>query len=617
MTSLAKKSGSTGELCVTSAPFPTQTVFVASCILVAESFSITMLFPFVAFMVEDFGVCANAQDIGFYAGLVASSFSLAQLATSWIWGWTSDIIGKRPILLTGLLGNMVFVIAFGMSNSLSMAIATRALTGALNGNAGVAKAWVAQCTPPEHSARAFAIVSLTWGLGTLGGPACGGFLSQPADKYPLLFAQDGIFGIYPYLLPCCVSAVITAVGFLMGVFTIQETSPRALARQKVKIKATEMQNRVRKYRLASDAQLQFKEQEFLGSLSVPASPRSTTSSLHSFHVSPPLLELSTRYSSMSKYSVCVQPLAPVTSSRPSSSKSSPSFGSDRSSSLVKMPVGNPGASVPLLHDGDSDGIVALNDGPGSGPRPTPAHRSKVVVLSVLVVYFILANVQVIFDEVFALWALLHPSEGGLNFSTSNIGLAQTLGGFGLLLFQSTLHKKMTAIWGPLAMFRLCMGLSSAFFFFFPMAHGLACNPSRLSDWCSPSLMWFTVVTVAIIRASLGFACFVSMYVIINNSAPADQVGRINGFAQSVASGGRALGPWLGGTLFAWSNGPGHRFPFDYHFVYVFISFLALFATAVAFTLPNSLDKPYDADRPEGPRKANTSEEESASLMMME
>ncbi|CAG8852244.1 6608_t:CDS:2, partial [Racocetra persica] len=47
--------------------------------------------------------------------------------------------GRRPILLIGLLGNMIACLFFGLSKSLIWAIASRATCGMLNANIGVQK----------------------------------------------------------------------------------------------------------------------------------------------------------------------------------------------------------------------------------------------------------------------------------------------------------------------------------------------------------------------------------------------------------------------------------------------------------------------------------------------
>lgn len=44
-----------------------------------------MLFPFVYFMVRDFKVAQSETELGYYVGLLASSFCLAQLFSSLPW----------------------------------------------------------------------------------------------------------------------------------------------------------------------------------------------------------------------------------------------------------------------------------------------------------------------------------------------------------------------------------------------------------------------------------------------------------------------------------------------------------------------------------------------------
>lgn len=64
-------------------------------------------------------------------------------------------------------------------------------------------------------------VSLTWGMGLIIGPAAGGLLSKPAEKYGG-FDPDGLFGQFPYLLPSLVAAGIGVIG-LMAMPFLPET----------------------------------------------------------------------------------------------------------------------------------------------------------------------------------------------------------------------------------------------------------------------------------------------------------------------------------------------------------------------------------------------------------
>jgi Na+/melibiose symporter-like transporter len=57
----------------------------------------------------------------------------------------------------------------------------------------------------------------------IAGSVLGGVLARPATQFPSLFSESGLFGIYPYLLPCLVSAVLNFVGLVLGYLFLKET----------------------------------------------------------------------------------------------------------------------------------------------------------------------------------------------------------------------------------------------------------------------------------------------------------------------------------------------------------------------------------------------------------
>jgi hypothetical protein len=75
-------------------------------------------------------------------------------------------------------------------------------------------------------ARAYATQPFVWTLGGIIGSAMGGFLAQPAVFYPSVFAKDGIFGKYPYLLPNLVAAIGIVMAIIQGCFFLEETLVR-------------------------------------------------------------------------------------------------------------------------------------------------------------------------------------------------------------------------------------------------------------------------------------------------------------------------------------------------------------------------------------------------------
>jgi sugar phosphate permease len=55
------------------------------------------------------------------------------MLTAPLYGLMSDRLGRKPVLIFGLLGAAVFMVAFGLSRSLGAAVICRAFCGLFNG----------------------------------------------------------------------------------------------------------------------------------------------------------------------------------------------------------------------------------------------------------------------------------------------------------------------------------------------------------------------------------------------------------------------------------------------------------------------------------------------------
>src|SRR5256885_2784922 len=65
---------------------------------------------------------------GLTIGLLMASFSAMQFLFAPVWGRVSDRVGRRPILLVGLVGSVVFYALFGYASDLPLGQAALALT---------------------------------------------------------------------------------------------------------------------------------------------------------------------------------------------------------------------------------------------------------------------------------------------------------------------------------------------------------------------------------------------------------------------------------------------------------------------------------------------------------
>ncbi|WWD10081.1 hypothetical protein V865_008214 [Kwoniella europaea PYCC6329] len=206
-------------------PLPFAQIAVLMGVRLAEPIAYTVIFPFVNQMVEELGVTDNPDRIGFYSGLVESVFAFVQFFTVYHWAKLSDKIGRKPVILFGLIGVVVSGSLFGLATSFWMMIAFRCLSGALNGNVAVIRAAIGDITDSTNSTDAFAMYGLTWTVGAIVGNALGGSLSHPFERFPNLFGSLEILRTYPYLLPCLVTAGLTLIGILFCLIFYHESLP--------------------------------------------------------------------------------------------------------------------------------------------------------------------------------------------------------------------------------------------------------------------------------------------------------------------------------------------------------------------------------------------------------
>lgn len=203
---------------------PLKELILLALLVLCNALPISSLYPFVYFMVRDFHM-GKTEDIGYYAGYIGSSFMFGRFLTSVLWGMAADKYGRKPIMIIGVSSVIVFNTLFGMSTNFWMAISMRFLLGSFNGLIGPVKAYASEVCRDEHQALGLSLVGTMWGIGLIIGPALGGFLAQPADKYPEIFPKNSLFGRFPYLLPClCISVI--AVVVLVTTFWLPETLHR-------------------------------------------------------------------------------------------------------------------------------------------------------------------------------------------------------------------------------------------------------------------------------------------------------------------------------------------------------------------------------------------------------
>ena len=114
-------------------------------------------------------------------GLLLSVYSLMQFLFSPFWGKLSDKHGRRPILLTCLLGEVFAYLLFAQARTIELLFLARILSGFFGASISTASAYISDITPPNERSKGMALIGAAFGLGFLFGPALGGALTIWAE----------------------------------------------------------------------------------------------------------------------------------------------------------------------------------------------------------------------------------------------------------------------------------------------------------------------------------------------------------------------------------------------------------------------------------------------------
>jgi MFS transporter, DHA1 family, multidrug resistance protein len=166
-------------------------ILFAVMFLVMVGFGI--IIPVLPFYAEDIG--ANPTQLGFLMGV----YSLMQLLFAPMWGRISDRVGRKPVIMIGILGLSLSFFLMGISSSLWMLFVARIIGGILSSaNMPTVMAYVADITSPEDRGKGMGVVGAATGLGFVFGPAIGGVFSKINLTMPFYIA--GVTSLITFFL---------------------------------------------------------------------------------------------------------------------------------------------------------------------------------------------------------------------------------------------------------------------------------------------------------------------------------------------------------------------------------------------------------------------------------
>ena len=179
--------------------------FIMITVLI-DMMSIGLIVPVLPALVGSFTSSQTEQ--AWWYGAVTLAFSLANFLSSPLLGALSDKYGRRPVLLVGFCALSLSFFVTALATELWMLIVVRLFSGAMQSNASVANAYVADITAPADRAKRFGLLGAMFGLGFILGPVMGGLL-----------------GAIDLQLPFFAAGALALLNLLYGWFVLPESLP--------------------------------------------------------------------------------------------------------------------------------------------------------------------------------------------------------------------------------------------------------------------------------------------------------------------------------------------------------------------------------------------------------
>lgn len=136
-----------------------------------------------------------------YGALLLSAYAITQFIFAPVIGNLSDKYGRRPVLLSSLLGFGIDYIFLALAPTYGWLFVGRIIAGITGASFTTAAAYIADVSTAETRAKNFGMIGAAFGLGFVIGPAVGGLLAGLGVRAPFYAAAalcllNGLYGYF-------------------------------------------------------------------------------------------------------------------------------------------------------------------------------------------------------------------------------------------------------------------------------------------------------------------------------------------------------------------------------------------------------------------------------------
>ena len=562
-------------------PLSNKQLIIIVSVLTTDAMNMSMMFSYVGLLVAHIGQGLSKSTAGYASGLLLGIFQGSQVLVLKHWGHLSDRMGRRPVLLFGMFCSVIVAVAFGFCSNLWMAMMLRFIHGLVTVGGATMKTVITEITDAKSAAKGFSWMSMARAVGTMVGPSVGGFLYDPNSSafVKLVMGSDyhsDLFETYPALLPSMVLGVYGSVVWIVAFFNIPESNVNA---QPVGVVLGEIAASLRRKLCCERPISPVDEDDRVVDASGKSSPGDLVTNAPSANTGVEDAQVSNN-----------------TGKHLSSDESSKLTSSDDELITIMDQVDAPAVEAAIgelqryrfencvdghleeIHarvgeeemkrkmgavvlEEDAQVVQDANNELNSHPKVSYSDMASHPALKyVMPVYMIVCSYNVCTNEIFPLYAIAYRSDGGLEFTSSLVGICFMINA-AVSFIANTQFSKVTARVPLLTLFRMLMlGAGSSLFLL-----------SFLSYINNTTLEVLLFIPISIVRSTCATWAFSICMMLVANVAPKKHLGAFMSMSHACGAIARCVSPIIASPLFAWSITGNHVFPFNHHLVFIVLA----------------------------------------------
>eukprot|EP01135_Chromosphaera_perkinsii_P006548 Nk52_evm20s539 gene=Nk52_evmTU20s539 len=500
----------------------------------ADAANVAVLWPLMPFLVASFEGVSEA-DVGYYSGLVASSYSLGQLFSNYFWGYASDRFGARVVLVFSLTCSALCLVAFGLCTTVWTAIFWRVLSGLLNGDSTVLKSYIGKVTDTQTQKMGVSVLIVSFSVGASIFTGMAGVMSNPAKLFPGAFSEDSLFVRLPYFLPILMAGIyMELAAIIVGCFVKEaeaikeEYGLRDTASGSIVLNPSYDNSR-------EGSRPDFANGEIGNNGDFGNMNEMDREESHEFI---PLKD----YRGMRRESDLETKLERGKLYQKLEEQSGHLANELETSEASLNQLKPPSLKAKPRSEGVDQDCVEIQLSDLMEMPGLPNYRRNMLLAAFA--YALTGLITSVVEESVPLFAKLDVARGGLGYSTRQMGTLMTIAS------SSQIAEVILCVPWVLRFVGLRLSFKLCFFMYVPCIFGFPTMNHLASQGISSESLYLIFASLQVIRGFFLSVVYGAVILIVTNSVPENLLGKAHGIGQSLVAISRLVGPMISGSLFS-------------------------------------------------------------------